>query len=109
MAVPIITTGDPIELYVTLYNNGAVVNLSGTMKAAIQDGTGITLIASTTQSSSYGTSDWTNGLVGIYFPASANVLFPGDAFLEIEYTATSDGIARTWPLIPLLVQAGVIS
>lgn len=109
MALPIVTTGDPIEVKVTLWNDGAVQSLVGTIKAAVQDGNGNELIAATIQSSSTTGANWTTGVVAIYFPASVNSLTRGDAYIELQYTATSDGIPRTWPLIHIWVQSGVIS
>lgn len=109
MGVPIITTGDPIEVKLTLWNDGAIQSLVGTVSAAVQDGNGNQLIAPTAQSSSQAGASWTTGVVVVWFPASVNSLTRGDAFIEVQYTATADGVPRTWPLVPIQIQAGVIS
>lgn len=110
MAVPILTPGDDASLAVTLFMAGVALNVTGTtIEAAIQDGLGCQMIAATTQSSSTSGASWSTGLVVVEFTAAQTAgLQRGDAFLEIQQTLGT-GAKRTWPLIPLEIQAGVIA
>jgi hypothetical protein len=110
MPAPIVTTGDDVLVTVTLYDNGAPVNVTaGSISACIQDGLGNQLVTSTAQSSGTAGASFSTGVVVCYFPASiCGSLRRGDAWLEVQWTNGS-GIKRTWPLIALEVQQGSIA
>jgi hypothetical protein len=103
-----ITVGDDLALIVDLYENGVLVDVSAaTIRAALQDGLGNVLIASTAQSSSASGASWSTGRVVCEFTAAqSSALRRGDAWLEVEVTRS--GKKTTWPLIPFVVQQGAI-
>jgi len=109
MGAPIITASDDIVVTAYLSSGGSDVNCSAsTIKAALQNGKGSTLIAGTAQSSATTGAAWATGVVVVVFPRTITAgLCVGDAYLEIEET-TSAGIRRTYPLVALEVQVGVI-
>lgn len=103
----VITPGDDIAIVQDLYEDGALVNLTGaTIEAVLQDGCGCELLPRATQSSGATGASWATGRVVCEFSAAnGETLKRGTAYLEINVTRS--GRRVTWPLIEVEIQAGV--
>lgn len=104
-----VSEGDDWCLGFTLWDNGAVKDVSGgTIKAAVQGLNGQVIIESVTQSSATTGAAWATGIVVIIIDADdTDTILPSEYRLEIEYTSAA-GKRTTWPLIPIEVQGTVI-
>ena len=109
MASPVITAGDDVVLTAYLTSGGVDVDCStSTISAALQSGKGITLVSPTAQSSATSGAVWGTGIVVVVFPRAITAgLNYGDAYLEVQET-TAAGILRTYPLVQIDVQIGVV-
>lgn len=106
----IITSGDDVTLPVQLYKDGQAfaINPAATVKAAITDIHGRTLLAGpVTLSNATSGSDWSIGLVVAPFAkADTASLSPGAVVLEVE---VNDDKVLTWHIEGLRVRAGLIA
>lgn len=110
MAAPLLTTGKPVYLKRTIYDEGAAVNLTGyTIRCAFQNGKGQRITDIVTQDSATTGADWSTGVLAVYLTAAqAAGITGGPAYLEIEVTPPA-GITRTLPLVECDVQIGSIA
>lgn len=106
----VLTSGDPVYLTRTIYEDGVALSLTGyTIRAAFQNGQGLALTSAVAQVSSTAGAVWASGVLAIAMTAAqAAGLSRGDAYLEIELTSPA-GLVRTLPLARCEVQSGVIA
>jgi hypothetical protein len=104
------TVGDDWAHKVTLYEDGVLKDVSSAtaISAALQDHGGYTILASAACSSVATGAAWATGVVVLPFlAANTSAARPNEYLLEIQVTI--GGLKQTWPLIPLMVQNGIIA
>ncbi len=101
------TVGDDWALGFTLWDNGAVKDVSAaTIDAAILDQAGNEIISDTALLSTATGATWASGAVIVNIPSATTLaLAPGEYRLVIQTTIA--GNKTTWPFIPVEVQKGL--
>jgi hypothetical protein len=110
------TVGDDWAHKITLYEDGVLKDVSSAsdISVALQDHGGWQVIAPTACASGATGAAWATGVVVLPFTAATTVLAWRASTLSrqneylLELQVTLGGLRETWPLIPVLVQNGII-
>lgn len=105
------TTGDDWSQAFTLWDDGAVKNVSSAtaISAAVVDLAGNQIIGDTACSSGASGAAWTTGVVVLPFTATQTAAISRASQFYIEIQTTIAGAKTTWPRIPVDVALGTVA